>query len=126
MLGLPLKTVVILSIIFHGLIIVFLIGILVRIIADGWSKDAKQRLVFSGRTFRIGGLFSLAIVGIGGVFNAYVETSYDMSLYVSQFTQANVRGDLAYMSLITKGQTILRTVIFISIYFVIVLRHRPI
>ena len=121
--GLSIKSVLLLSISFHGLIIVCLLCLLYWTISNQKSEQAK--IFLSLRTLKWWGMISFLIVITGAALSVYMKLYYDKTPDISQFDKEGLTiHDLAHLSTTQSGLLTLRNVILFIIYFVIVFRRR--
>jgi hypothetical protein len=121
-LGLTIKNLLILSISFHGLIIVCLVCILFWTLSFSNDKEGGTKILLSRRTLKNFGLITFLIVIVGAVVNMYIKKNYGETVDSSQVDSDLT--DLAYLSMTHTGLMIFRNLFLFAIYLIIALRGK--
>jgi hypothetical protein len=121
--GLSFKSVSILSISFHGLIIVCLV------IALYWTfsnqNSGQSKISLSHRTLKNWGIITFSILVAGAAVRVYTEIYSDKTPDISQIDSEGLTiHELAYISMTETGLMTLRHILLFIIYFVIVFRRK--
>ncbi len=121
--GLSLKSVLILSISFHGLIIACLLTLLYWTISK--QRSGQTKILLSLRTLKTWGIILFAILLSGATLSVYMKLYYDKTPDISQFEKEGLTiHDLASLSMAQTGLMTLRNILLFIIYFVIVFRRK--
>jgi hypothetical protein len=121
--GLSLKSVLILSISFHGLIIACLLTLLYWTISKQIS--GQRKIFLSLRTLKSWGIISFVILLSGAALSVYMKLYYDKTPDISQFDKEGLTiHDLAYLTTTQSGLMTLRNLLLFIIYFVIVFKRK--
>lgn len=123
--GLSIKSVLILSTSFHGVIIVLLLVTLYWTISFRNQKSGQSRFLLSRRTLVNWGVISFLILIAGGAINVYIKKYHDEAPDLSQIDTGGLTiTDIAYLTMTETGLMILRNVFLLTIYFVIVFQRK--
>jgi hypothetical protein len=121
--GLSIKSLLILSISFHGLIIVCLVSSLYWIFSNQKTEQAK--ISVSLETLKNWGIISFSILVAGAAVSVYTKMYSDKTPDISQIDSEGLTiENLAYLSMTQTGLMTLRNVLLFIIYFVIVFRRK--
>lgn len=124
--GLSIKSVLMLSTSFHGLIIVLLLCTLYWTISFRNQKSGQSTFFISRRTLVNWGVISFLILIAGGAINVYIKKYYDEQ--APDLSQIDTGGltitDIAYLTMTQTGLMILRNVLLFVIYFAIVFQRK--
>ena len=121
--GLSIKSVLILSIYFHGVVLACLLCLLYWTISKRKSEQAK--IFLSLRTLKSWGITLFLILLSGAALSIYMKLYYDKTLDISQFDREGLTiHDLANLATTQSGLITLRNVLLFIIYFAIVFRRK--
>ena len=123
--GLSIKSILMLSILLHGIIIVFVLFILYWIISFRIPESIQPKFSLTQRTLKNWGIISFFILIAGSVINLYVKKYYDEIFYFSKIeSEGLTTTEIAYLSMILSGLTLLRNVLLFTVYFVIAFKRK--
>ncbi len=121
--GLSIKSFSILSISFHGLIIVCLAVALYWTFSN--QNPGQAKISLSSRTLKKWGIISFSILVAGAAVSVYTKVYSDKTPDISQIDSEGLTiNDLAYLSITQTGLMTLRNILLFIIYFVIVFRRK--
>jgi hypothetical protein len=122
--GLSIKSGLILSTSFHGLIIVFLLCTVYWTISFRNQRSGQPKVFLSRRTLVNWGAISFLILIAGVAINVYIKKYYDEAPDLSQIDTGGLTiTAIAYLTMTQTGLMILRNVLLFTIYFVIVFKR---
>ena len=121
--GLTIKNLLILSISFHGLIMIGLVSLLYWIISSSNEKNRQVKITLSLTTLKNWGLISFLILVAGAAVNIYFRGHGDETSDISKINTGSLTiFDLAYLTMTQTGLMIVRNILLFTIFFVIVFR----
>jgi hypothetical protein len=124
LLGLSIKSLLISSIGFHGLIIGMLTIVMVYILRNSKIEPKLHDGLFKLKTFRIGGVAFLLVILGGGIANIY-NGKYLGKMDLSKVDSGGLEmTDILNLTLVQTGLRILSGILIFSIYFVITFSRR--
>jgi hypothetical protein len=118
---LPLKPLLVISIGFHGLVLVFLIFILISIIRQ--TNHDTPRVVVSLKTLQIIGILSITIVLAAAALRLYFKTNFHETLDLSKISYTDTT-ELATLTLTQTGLTFLRNIVAFISFFLIIYKQK--
>ncbi len=120
---LPIKPLLIISILVHGLILISVIILLIRIL----QRNKTPMLNVSHKTLQIiGAVFALLIL-ISSIISLYTKTNFSKEIDLPRIKDIDMK-DFAYLSLILNGLSFARNILLIATFLVIVFKrekHEP-